>query len=311
MNKLTQSLIDRTAWVLTVVFALDRLLKLAAIVHFFRRPRPGAPPSWPAITLLCPISRSPNDLRRALRARAELEYPGPLTCLLICDTGDLVSQAVCRELIAANPDWQARLLLTRPDGGVVASKIAKLQVGLEHAAGDLFCFVDDDVTLPANAMQILATYAVQPDVGAAFGLAHYTAWTSLAESLMSGFVNTNALFSYVPISYLVEPFTITGHCFMLRREVFRAVGGLDGMAGRIDDDHELARRLHRHGLRNRQTPLIYAVEIASPPWPTTTIRSGAGSLSRARPWCPFFPDANVARCSSAASARCCRPYWQL
>jgi len=84
---------------------------------------------------------------------------------------------------------------------------------------------------------------------------------------MSSFVNANALLSYIPMTYLTEPFTITGHCFALRRTIFDAIGGLEDMIGRIDDDHELARRLRRHGLRCIQTPMIYDVDNDLPTLP--------------------------------------------
>ena len=51
-------------------------------------------------------------------------------------------------------------------------------------------------------------------------------------SAISSFVNANALLSYIPLTYLTEPFTITGHCYALRRAIFDAVGGLEDMAGR-------------------------------------------------------------------------------
>ncbi len=227
---------------------------------FFRRRPPAAPARWPAVSLICPITRSPNDLRSALTARARLEYPGRQQCVLVCDRADAASQAVCRELMEAHPAWPATLLLVDPDVGAVASKIAKQLAGLARADGEVLCFVDDDVALRPDGLRTLVVHAVSPGVGAAFGLACYTAWGTLAESLMSGFVNTSAVLSYVPAVYLVEPFTITGHCFAMTRERFEAVGGLLGMGGRFDDDHELARRVRRHGLRNVQTPMIYDVD---------------------------------------------------
>jgi ceramide glucosyltransferase len=253
-------LLDRLAWVLALLYGFDRLLKLLAVAVFFRRPRPADPTVWPSVTLICPITRSPNNLRRALQARARLDYPGPQHTLLICDRADAASQAICREVMAERPAWRAELLLVEPDAGAVASKVTKQCAALPHASGDVLCFVDDDVLLRPDALQVLVPWAVGPGVGAAFGLACYTAWGTLAESLMSGFVNSSALLSYVPLAFIVQPFTITGHCFAMPRERFEAIGGLSGMAGRIDDDHELARRVRRHGLRNLQTPLIYDVE---------------------------------------------------
>ncbi|HMQ31527.1 MAG TPA: glycosyltransferase [Chloroflexaceae bacterium] len=251
---------DRLAWALALLYGLDRLLRLLALRRFFRRPPPPAPARWPAVTLICPVTRSPNDLRVALEARAALDYPGPLRCLLVCDEADGASQDLCRALMAARPAWRAALILVPPDAGAVASKVAKMRAALPHADGEVLCFVDDDVALRPDALRVLVPYAQRPGVGAAFGLACYTAWGTLAESLMSGFVNTSALPGYVPLALMVEPFTITGHCFAMAREHFDAAGGLEGLEGRFDDDHELARRVRWRGLRVVQTPLIYDVE---------------------------------------------------
>lgn len=257
-------LLTRIAWVLTLLYALDRGLRLAAVVAFVRRPAPPVPGRWPSATLICPVTRSPNDLRAALSTRARLDYPGAVRCLLVCDAADAETQALCREMMALYPAWAAEILVIEPDGGAIASKVAKLRAALPHADGEVLCFVDDDVSLRPDALRVLAPHALQADAGAAFGVACYTAWDTLAESLMSGFVNSSALLSYLPLVFLAEPFTITGHCFALTRASFDAVGGLDGMAGRFDDDHELARRVRRRGLHNVQTSLIYDVENRLP-----------------------------------------------
>lgn len=258
MNK--PQFIDRCAGAMAALFALDRLLKLVAVIHFFRQPRPVAPQVWPSVTMLQPITRSQHDLRRTLATRCTLVYAGQVQHLLICDQADADSQAICHELMRRFPEWQATLVLVTPDSGVVASKIAKLTAALPQASGEVLCFVDDDVALRPDALQVLVPYALAPKAGAAFGLACYTDWATPWSSMMSAFVNANALLSYIPLAYLTEPYTITGHCFALRRSVFDAIGGLRDMHGRIDDDHELARRVRRHGLRCVQTPLVYDVE---------------------------------------------------
>lgn len=252
--------LDRLAQVLGLLYLLDRFWKILAVVLFFRRPPPPVPAQWPSLALLCPMTRSPNDLQSVLIARAHLAYPGQHECLLICDREDSATQAICATVMRRYPTWSARIILVAPDQGTMASKIAKLRTALPETRGEVLCFVDDDILLRPDALRILVPYVMQPATGAAFGLACYTRWQTLAESLMSGFVNTNALLSYVPLTYLVKPFTVTGHCFALRREVFTAIGGLEGMEERIDDDHELARRVRRSGLRNVQTPLVYDVD---------------------------------------------------
>lgn len=250
---------------LTLLYLLDRALRLLALRRFFRRPAPPPPPAWPSATLIQPVTRGDHDLRRALASRAALRYAGPQQHLLVCDAGDLASQALVRELMAASPHWRAELVLAEPDaGGAIASKLAKIAAALPRAAGQALVFVDDDVRLPDDALDTLLPHLWLPGAGAAFGLARYEAWETAWSSMMSLFVNAGALPGYVPLSFLTEPYTITGHCFALRREVFDAAGGFAGMAGRVDDDHELARRVRAIGLRCVQTPLIYGVENRLP-----------------------------------------------
>lgn len=243
---------------LAALFAADRLLKLAAVARFFRRCGPAAPAVWPTVAMIQPLTRGRHDLRRALESRVALEYPAAVRHVLVCDTADGETQALCRELMAAHPGWQATLALAEPDSGMFASKPAKLSAALPHANGEILCFVDDDVTLRPDALRVLVPYLYE--AGAAFGLACYTNWSNTWSGLISAFVNANALVSYIPLVYLTEPFTITGHCFALRRDVFEAAGGWNGMRGRLDDDHELARRVRATGLRCVQTPLVYDVD---------------------------------------------------
>lgn len=259
MNKQHSLQRNRLATGLLALFALDRCLKMATIVHFFRRPRPALPEHWPAVTLFQPITRGASGLAHNLRSRTLVDYAGTIQHLFICDAADTGSQAICRTLLEETPGLQAEIILVQPQQAEVASKLDKLYAGLPRAQGEVFWFLDDDVALRPQALQILIPYLFQTRVGAAFGLACYTNWDTLWSSLMSCFVNANALLNYLPITYLTPPFTITGHCFALRRQVFEQVGGFTGLEESIDDDHGLARHVRAAGLACVQTPLIYDV----------------------------------------------------
>ena len=263
--------IDRLIAALVGVFCLDRLLKLLAVRHFFRRPPPAPPGVWPSVTMLQPITRGVHGLERNLRSRLRLDYPAPIQHLWICDAADGASQDVC----AALKGEGVEIVLAAPGQGGLASKIEKLQAALPQATGEILCFVDDDVGLRPPALRELLPSLNEPQVGAVFGLACYTNWNNPWSSAMSAFVNANVLLSYIPLTYLTTPYTITGHCFALRRAVFAAVGGFEEMQGRIDDDHELARRLARHSLRSVQTPMIYEVDNYLP-----TLRAYLAQMQR-------------------------------
>jgi ceramide glucosyltransferase len=242
---------------LAALYILDRTWKMATIVHFFRQPSPPAPGIWPTLSLIQPVTASSNDLRAVLTRRAKDLYPGKLEQIIVFDAEDVASQNLCHEIMDQFPAWQPRIVQVQEPG--VAMKAVKQLAGLEQATGEVVCFVDDDILLRPETLPILVCH-LQKGVGAAFGLACYTNWQTIWGGLMSSFVNSNVLLNYIPITYLTDPYTITGHIYALRRANFDAVGGLTGMAQRLDDDHELARRVIRGGLLNCQTPAIYDVD---------------------------------------------------
>lgn len=260
---------DLIAWLavgLAGLFVLDKLWKVACVVHFMRRPEPPAPADWPAVTLIQPITVGWTDLRKVLVARAQLRYDGSVQHVLVCDAGDEESLAICRAVQGEFPHWLAQIVLIETGYGSVASKIAKMQAGIGRATGEVIAFVDDDVALPPAALEVFVRHLGRPGVGVVFGLACYTDYRTVWSSLMSLFVNANALTSYIPGAYLTEPFTVTGHVFALRRALLEAAGSFQGRERTIDDDHEIARRVRAAGLRNVQTPLVYGVDNELKTW---------------------------------------------
>ena len=255
---------DRLVRWLVTLFALERILKLAAVLHFFQRARPSMGVSWPTVSLLQPVTRGASDLTTALRARATLDYPAAIQHLLICDADDSGTQELVSAHLSAFPGIQAEVILVEPDNATasVATKMRKLQSALPHATGEVFCFVDDDVMLRPDVLRTLIPYLYQEQVGVVFGLPCFTNWQTLWASLISGLVNAHMLLNFVALSYLTTPIRINGHVFAFQRATFLGIGGLDGLETRIDDEYEIARRVRQHGLSAVQTPLIYDIDNA-------------------------------------------------
>ncbi len=255
---------DRLAWALAAAFAAERVAKAAAVVHFFRR-TPPEPSAWPTVTLLQPITHGAN-LPATLGARGRLAYPAPIQYLFVCDVQDAESQAVCRTWQATFPQRDAAIILVDEGGERAASKTRKLIAGLAAATGEVVCCIDDDIAPRPDTLRVLVPYLGTPHAGAVFGLACYTRWTNGPTSLMSAFVNAYALLTYIPLTYLTAPFTVTGHLFALRRATLRAIGDFAGMEDHVGDDHQVAQRLRELGLHSVQTPLIYDVENDFADW---------------------------------------------
>ena len=256
--------LDRLVNWLVTLFTLERLLKLAAVLHFFRRPRPSQPEGWPTVTMLQPVTRGTSNLAATLGARATLDYPAAIQHLLICDDGDNATKELVSAYLSAFPGTQTEVILVEPDNDTasVATKMKKLQRALPHATSEVLCFVDDDVTLRPDALRVLIPYLYREQVGVVFGLPCFTNWQTIWSSLVSGLVNAHMLLNFVALSYLIAPIRINGHVFAFQRTTFHSIGGLDGLESHIDDEYEIARRVRQHGLSAVQTPLIYDIDNA-------------------------------------------------
>ncbi|MFN8444960.1 MAG: glycosyltransferase [Caldilineaceae bacterium] len=241
---------------------------MAAITHFFQKANPQSPLVWPSLSLIQPITRGAANLDGNLRARFAQQYAGSVQHLLVCDRADEGSQAICRKVINESTTSQATLVLAAPTGehSAIASKIAKLNAGLAQATGELICCIDDDIEAPADLLQRLVCHLQLAGVGAVFGLAHAVSWETPWSSMMSLFVNSSALPTYIPLTYLSDPVSITGHLFMLRSTDLQRVGSWEQMETRVDDDNDLGRRLIEKHLRLVQTPVIYRVHNQFGSW---------------------------------------------
>lgn len=256
---MTWDIFEKISEFLACYFTLIRLFKAGTVIHFFQRSEPMMTQEWPAISLIQPITRGAANLEHNLKARLHLDYPAALQHILVCDAANPEIQLLCQGLQTDAPLAKITVLTVEPERGEIASKIVKLNTALAVAEGKVLCFIDDDIAPRSTALKQMIPYLLRPGVGATFGLACAGSWNTIWSSLMSSFVNLNALMSYIPISYLTEPFTITGHIFAVTRQNFEAAGGFQGMAGRVDDDHELARRLQAIQLKSVQTPVIYDI----------------------------------------------------
>lgn len=262
MKQAQPNSVDRLTNWLVLLFALERIVKFAAAIRFFRRARRAQPAPWPTVTLLQPITRGASNLPSALASRAVLNYPATMQHLFICDAGDEATREIVAAHMARFPQMQAAVILVEPDTVVtsVASKMRKLQIALPHATGEVYCFLDDDVTLRPEALRVLMPHLYQEQAGVIFGLPCFTNWQTSWSSLISMLVNAHMLLNFVALASVTAPVRINGHVFALRREIFACVGGLDGLETQIDDEYEIARRVKQHGYQAIQTPLIYDID---------------------------------------------------
>jgi ceramide glucosyltransferase len=171
--------------------------------------------------------------------------------------------------VAAHPELDMCVVRVAPcdgNGAGSAPKLAKLQVGLPYATGDVLCLMDDDVAPRRDGLRRLVSYLMEPGAGASFGLTCYTNFSNLWSSLLSAYVNLyNAPF-FIVWADLCSPVRVVGQMACYWRQPFVAAGGFDGLEVFLDDDFVLAQRLRKAGLRPIQAPVVYDVNDPVESW---------------------------------------------
>lgn len=266
MAKRSPGALERLAIGLALVALVDRAVKLGLVARYFSRPQPDDPAVWPRVTLLQTVTRGVDTLRANLEARTRLDYPARVQHILVCDADDADSLAICKALSTAHPELDLRIVRVLGDGSGPASKMTKLQAGLPYATGEALCLMDDDVAPPVDGLRRLVAYLMQPGVGASFGLACYTNWSNLWSGMLSAYVNTYTLETFVAWDDLCGPIRVVGQMACYWRRPFIAAGGFNGLEGYLDDDFVLAQRLRMTGLRPMQTPVVYDINDRTRSW---------------------------------------------
>lgn len=264
----------RTSGILPVVFGLSPLdvavLSWAQIAAFvgalasFRgvQGRARALRGLPAATapakvlLIRPCAGCEPMLERALRSSRAMERvaPGSRVVLAVASSKDEaypVALQVQRELASEGID----IVVTETRAATPNAKSGQLAAVLSREPSSVVVVADSDVELGEAELRGLLVALEGPGVGAA--------WVPPAEigpARTSGDRASQALLSAslhaFPVLSGIDGEGMVGKLFAARREALAAVGGFEALCDVLGEDMELARRLHRKGLRIAAVPLL-------------------------------------------------------
>lgn len=249
----------RLLWVMGLVMLLEKAWRHLLVVRFFRRPLPQATGKVGLVSILQPILSGDPTMPSCLERSLQLRSSYPLEYLWLVDTDDPHAQRICMDLCRKYPGREVDVVVMPPPAERQNPKMVKLVEGARLANGDVLCVLDDDTQLPDGGLEKCVPYLDQPGVGLAFGLPYYLSFSNLWSSLVSYFVDSHSLLTYIPYTALSEPFTINGMFYAVRRGTLEAVGGFNGLEGMLADDFAVAQRFRRNGYRLAQTPLLHGI----------------------------------------------------
>ncbi|MEO8287540.1 MAG: glycosyltransferase [Chloroflexota bacterium] len=237
----------------------EKAWRQCAVGRFFSRPTPSAGQPAAPVSIIQPILSGDPTMPACLEQNLRMRTVYPVEFIWMVDEDDSEGVRICRELIALYPERDIRLHLMPPPGERENPKMIKLIEGARLAMGSIICVLDDDTQLPDGGLEQCLPYLDTPGVGLAFGLPYYVNFSNLWSSLVSYFVDSHSLLTYVPYTMLTEPFTINGMFYAIRRDVLDKVGGFEGLQSTLADDFAVAQRFREHGYRLAQTPLLHGI----------------------------------------------------
>lgn len=245
--------------VIALLLFAERLLKHLAVVRFFRRPPAQARRPVGLVSIIQPILSGDPALADCLAANLATRSSYGREFIWLIDEDDREAARVCGELKARRPAAAIRVVALPPPTPGHNPKLVKLRAGAALARGEVICVLDDDTMLPDHGLELCLPALDGSGVGLAFGLPAYTSYDNLWSGLVSCFVNSSSLMTYLPFAALHEPVTINGMFYAIRRETLDAIGGFDGLERVVADDFAVARRLRANGFRLAQTPLVHPI----------------------------------------------------
>lgn len=254
MNKL-----QKVGWGLSFLMLSERVWKQWMVARFFERPLPVAQQSPKLVSIIQPILSGDPTLTSCLENSLKLTCKSALEFIWLVDQEDREGRRICQELSAQYPHCQIHLTIVPQAPVDTNPKTFKLIEGRKVAQGDVICVLDDDTMLPVDGLDVTLSFLDQPDIGLAFGLPYYVNFSNAWSSMVSAFVNSNSLLSYIPYLAFTEPFTINGMFYALKSEILDKMGGFEAMKQILADDFAIAHLCHTYGYKLAQTPVCHGI----------------------------------------------------
>jgi len=224
--------------------------------HRIRHPLPSALPRVSIV--IC--TRDHEQLLRTAISSIQLRTTYGNYDIVVCDNGSV--DAGTTKYLAEIATLPA-VTVFRDDSPFNYSRLNNTAVA--RSTGELVCLLNDDIeVVTPEWLDELASFAIQPDVGAVGARLWYPDRTLQHGGVIIGIGGVaghghlrlpKGRAGYFSRAALQQELSaVTGACLMVRRKVFDEVGGLDEQIAVAFNDIDFCLRLRRAGYRNIWTP---------------------------------------------------------
>lgn len=238
---------------------IEKGWKFWRIRTFFSQPIPKPQSAPKLISILQPILSGDPTLSQSLEENLISATSYAREFIWLIDSDDILGLEICRLLVDRYSQEHIQLITLPPPNPNQNPKIIKLIRGVQSANGDIICVLDDDTSLSDFSFETCLPFLDQPNVGLVFGLPYYCTFQNIWSQLVSCFVNSHSLATYIPYLAFSKPLTINGMFYCLRRTVLDRIGGFEGLENILADDFAVSQRIRDHNLFACQAPLLHGI----------------------------------------------------
>jgi ceramide glucosyltransferase len=206
---------------------------------------PGSLDAIPAVSVLRPVCGNENFLAETLASSFRLDHCD-YEVIFCAARPDDPAVPIVRQLIAANPQLEARLLVG--DDGIGANpKLSNLVKGWDAARHEWIIMVDSNVMMKPDLVHA-AFAAWRADTGVVCSMPIASRPETFAAELECAFLNTlQARFQYV--SEALRWGFAQGKTMLFRRDIVDAAGGIRALAAETAEDAATTKLVRGAGLR--------------------------------------------------------------
>lgn len=227
-----------STWYVMVFFSVVWLMIFLQKRHILRRdPKPTV---FPSISIIVPAYNEEDTIESTVRSLEKLDYPNKKLEVIVVNDGskDRTSQlahAVAKEFSNVR-------VVDKPNGG----KASALNIGIDHAKGDLIACMDADSVVERDALKRMVGYFKDPQVASVTSSMKVQNRNTIlarvqhAEYIMNIFLRKMLTF--------LDALPVTpGPLSLYRRAVVQRLGGFEG--DNLVEDMDMAFKIHEAGYK--------------------------------------------------------------
>lgn len=206
-----------------------------------------------------------GDPRLEEDLQVNLENTKSMSFLWLVDKSDKVAIEIVKNILSKR-DFSKRVKVLYMDDvpQEINPKIFKLTQALDKIKTTYTIILDDDSVMDIKRLNELSIYEKDEGEWIATGIPFNYNIKGFYSKLISGFINSNSIFTYFSMSFLRENKTVNGMFYIIKTDILKKYSAFEEIKYWLCDDLALAKFLLSKSVRIKQTTIFCNVRNSVP-----------------------------------------------